>query len=172
MKLELKTIKFYEKMSEETNCFQAKLYINGKYCADVKNDGKGGCTDIRVVYSENQDKFMANKKAVADAEAYCKTLPKEKIGSIEFQPDLESIVDGLFEEFLKAKGDMKFNKHMEQGILYGSKEAYQMIFWKNITLSGMLQNPTGLLRIKQIVKDLKAKGETILNTNLPDEVLN
>jgi hypothetical protein len=35
----------------------------------------------------------------------------------------------------------------------------------------MLNNPTGKARLIQVVKDLKAKGETILNTNLPDEVM-
>ncbi len=32
-------------MSEETNCFVADLYINGKKIGYVKNDGRGGCTD-------------------------------------------------------------------------------------------------------------------------------
>ena len=72
MKLELKNIKFYESMSEETNCFQADLFINGKKIADVKNQGQGGPTDYRVLDFKNQ-------QILRDAEAFCLTFPKEKI---------------------------------------------------------------------------------------------
>lgn len=46
MKLTLKKIKFYDELSEETNCFTADLYADGKKVATVKNDGRGGSTDV------------------------------------------------------------------------------------------------------------------------------
>jgi hypothetical protein len=46
-----------------------------------------------------------------------------------------------------------------------------MISWKNSTLTAQLQTSSGLGRVKQIVLELKAKGETVLNTNLPNEIL-
>jgi hypothetical protein len=42
MKLELKNIKHSEFASEETHCYQATLYVDGKKMAEVKNDGQGG----------------------------------------------------------------------------------------------------------------------------------
>ena len=46
MKLQLKKIKIYDDMSEETICFTAELYADGKKVATVKNDGRGGSTDV------------------------------------------------------------------------------------------------------------------------------
>ena len=43
IKVELKAIKFHEDMSEETNCFSANIYLNGKKVGSVKNQGHGGC---------------------------------------------------------------------------------------------------------------------------------
>ena len=41
MKLELKNLKHAEFASQETNCFEAKLYINGVFSATLTNDGHG-----------------------------------------------------------------------------------------------------------------------------------
>ena len=43
MKLELKNIKHTAWASEETHCYQASLYVDGKPFAIVSNDGRGGC---------------------------------------------------------------------------------------------------------------------------------
>jgi len=43
MKLELKNISYYERGSEETPCYDATVYINGKKAIDVSNNGQGGC---------------------------------------------------------------------------------------------------------------------------------
>ena len=41
-KIELKNIKYAEFSSEETNCYTATLYVNGKRFAIVSNEGRGG----------------------------------------------------------------------------------------------------------------------------------
>jgi hypothetical protein len=43
MKIELRKISFNERMSEETNCYAADLYVDGKKVGEVGNDGHGGC---------------------------------------------------------------------------------------------------------------------------------
>jgi hypothetical protein len=40
--IELKAIKYAEFASEETHCFEANIYINGKLYCHVDNDGRGG----------------------------------------------------------------------------------------------------------------------------------
>jgi hypothetical protein len=166
MKIDLKAIKFYESMSEETNCFQGKLYINGKYVADVKNDGHGGNTDIYPIDN-------LTRQITAEAEKYLSHQPKKKCDTYDFEyiRTLESEVDDLFGDWLKAKEDKKFEKQMDKGILYGTKYNYQMTYWKNMSITAMINNPTGKARLIQVVKDLKAKGETILNTNLPPDIM-
>jgi hypothetical protein len=166
MKFELKAIKFIEEMSEETNCFYGKLYINKKFVADVRNDGQGGDTEICQV-----NKLTGS--IIAEAEKYLSHQPKKKGDFFDFEyiRTVESEVDDLFADWLKAKEDKKFAKQMDKGILYGTKYNYQMTYWKNMSITAMLNNPINKARLIQVVKDLKAKGETILNTNLPDDVM-
>jgi len=40
--IEMKAIKYSEFASEETHCYQAKIYMNGKAWIQVDNDGRGG----------------------------------------------------------------------------------------------------------------------------------
>jgi hypothetical protein len=169
MKLELKNIKFYESMSEETNCFQADLFINGKKIASVKNQGHGGPTDYHVLDFKNQ-------QILRDAEQFCLSLPKEKIDGMmsdfEFQPTLESRIDDLFEAWLKVKAENKMLKHMEKGLLYGKNinMSYTICTW-NVPLKAMLMTANGREVIKQKIIKIKEQGLIVLNTNIPKELL-
>ena len=42
MKLEMKNVKVYDSMSEETICFEGNLYADGRKVGRVENSGKGG----------------------------------------------------------------------------------------------------------------------------------
>lgn len=43
MNIELRSISHNERLSEETNAYSAKLFVDGKHFADVSNHGTGGC---------------------------------------------------------------------------------------------------------------------------------
>ena len=43
MKIELKNIKYSDFASQETYCYEASLYVDGKKVGTVSNDGHGGC---------------------------------------------------------------------------------------------------------------------------------
>ena len=43
MVLELKNLKVHNDMSEETVCFSASIYWNGKRIGVARNEGRGGC---------------------------------------------------------------------------------------------------------------------------------
>lgn len=45
-KVELKKVQFSERMSEETYCFSADIYFNGKNIGYCENRGHGGSTDV------------------------------------------------------------------------------------------------------------------------------
>ena len=169
MKLELKNIKFYESMSEETNCFQANLFINGKKIADVRNQGQGGPTDYHVLDFKNQ-------QILRDAEAFCLSLPKEKIegmmSDFEFQPTLESRIDDLLEAWLKVKAEKKMEKQMEKGLLYGKNinMSYTISTW-NVPLKAMLMTANGREVIRQKIIKVKQEGFIVFNTNIPKDLL-
>ncbi len=158
MKIELKSIKFIEAMSEETNAFTANLHINGKKVGRCKNQGHGGCTDYDADSPED-------RPVIAEAEAYCKALPKIKWKDMEFDQSLESVIDQLLEDWLKAKQTKKFERKMKTCILVGVPDAssYGVYNFKQ-----PLSDVKGM-QLQNSINRIKARletGEAILNTNL------
>ena len=45
---ELKNLKIYESMSEETTCFSATLYLDGKKVGELANRGCGGAHEVHL----------------------------------------------------------------------------------------------------------------------------
>jgi hypothetical protein len=161
MKIELRKISFNERMSEETNCFVADLYINGKKVGYCKNEGHGGCTDYRG--NTKEDNVL-----IAEAEKYFKSLPKVKVEGLNFmlQPTLENAIDEQLEEYLKAKERKKFEKYMVDAILFGvpNGHSYTRIKFR-VPLSKI--NPLALQqKVNEIKKTECTNGVQILNTNL------
>ena len=158
MKIELKKIEFSERMSEETNCFVADLYINGRKAGYVKNDGHGGQTDYR-------GNSPADNDIIAQAEQYCKTLPDINYGTFTIKNSLEHTIDQLFEDWILAKERKKKEKKMRTCILVGVPDApvYSYYNFKR-PLSDV---PKAHLQMNvQRIKDKLKAGEAILNTNL------
>ena len=165
MKIELKKISFNEIMSEETNCFVADLYVDGKKIGYCKNDGHGGCTDI---HGNRKDDF----EVIAKANEYCKTLPKEVMFGREFEQTLEDVIDNLLFEYLKAKDKAKAEKKMLKqqltGILFGvpNGDSYSYINYKQslaVFKKESLQKAVTNVRTKYCTD-----GVEILNTNLKE----
>ena len=73
MKLELKNIKHTEWASEETHCYQASLYVDGKPFAIVSNDGRGGC-DRDYAHPKFKGDYFDMFRSV---EAHFKSLPND-----------------------------------------------------------------------------------------------
>ena len=171
MKIELKKISFYEKMSEETNCFRAEVYINGKNVGYAKNDGQGGCT---WVYPDNQ----AGQKLVDEAEAYFKSLPptKHTIGdsTVFLNPSLDGHIDELLEEHLRKKDEIKFKKKMEKdmltGLLIGTATSYKKYTWGKFTIAAVLMHQNGKETLRNAIKKYSVDGNRVLNTNIPKEL--
>lgn len=57
MKVELKNIKLMPSLSDETECFSATIYINGKKAGTVKNRGQGGEHEYAFENAEVEEKF-------------------------------------------------------------------------------------------------------------------
>ena len=75
MKLSLKNIKHTAWASEETHCYQASLYVDGKPVATVSNDGRGGADR----YYDHPKCVFSGRSAWCDkmqeVHEYFKTLP-------------------------------------------------------------------------------------------------
>tara|TARA_Y100000385_G_scaffold159310_1_gene165236 strand:- start:35 stop:595 length:561 start_codon:yes stop_codon:yes gene_type:complete len=55
--IEMKAIKYSEFASEETNCYQAKIYLNGKAWIEVDNDGRGGADRQSPINMNKADRW-------------------------------------------------------------------------------------------------------------------
>ena len=58
--LEVKNISHYARGSEETPCYNATVYINGKRSIEVSNDGRGGC-DMQHAYPSIEERCLVQQ---------------------------------------------------------------------------------------------------------------
>lgn len=168
MKIELKNVKFSEFASEETNCFAADLYVDGKKIGFCKNDGHGGNTWVHNLDMNTVNKFR-------EVEEYCKTLPPIVYGGFSIPSSLENVVDNLFEEWLEEKNKKKMQKKLEKSMLKGIciEDGNGFILatfkfgGKVVPLADGFRVQPILEHIKEFCITEKKKGKKILNTNLP-----
>lgn len=161
---EIKNFKYLESRSEETYCFSAVLYVNGKKVANCGNSGQGGSTDV---YFLPQYKEMER-----DIKDFLKSLPKIKYESCEFDRTLEYIVDELVEELLNAKELKKLMKKTGQYLIFHNpKGTYHQIGWKKYRVDELLEIPSGRDILKKTIANNIAKGNILINENIPSELL-
>lgn len=141
MKIELRNIKYSDFASEETACYQATIYIDGKKVGEVSNSGKGGCDNIYPYEVEN----MINR--------YAKTLPVRKLGIIdpktgkelECDQTAETIFGELLDDFLYTK-DLK--KALKSKILFlRDQKVYETKRLDANGMKAMLEAPNLLARL-------------------------
>jgi hypothetical protein len=164
MKIELKKISFNERMSEETNCFVADLYINGKKVGYCKNSGHGGCTDYHGDSPEHN-------QIIREAENYFMGLPKVKSEeyNFEYQPTLESAIDEELEKYLKDREEKKMSKLFITAVVIGIPNGYNCRYYKfKRPLSEVPVLQLKVLVARILNKELK-ENEQILNTNFKVE---
>jgi hypothetical protein len=177
MKIELKNIKHSEWGSEETNCFQANIYLNGKLVGYCDNNGKGESTSYNRVPN-------VDYKVIQEMEDYCKGLPPIEYDShlrqgekFTIKMTLEHYLDDLLCKYLDAKNKAKFDKKMAKemlkGILIGNDKEYRTISFK-LPLQEMWENyPDHFkLTLKNKLEKYKEQGYRLLNTNIPQQFLN
>lgn len=165
-KFEIKNFKYMESLSEETYCFSAILYANGKNLADCSNNGHGGSTDIRF--------FPPNRQMEREIEDFLKTQPPIKYESCNFEMDmtLEYIVDELVVELLKAKDLKKLRKQTSKYLVFlNPKGTYYPIGWKKYKVDELLKTRSGQDMLKKTIAIHVAKGNILINENIPADLL-
>lgn len=162
MKIELKSVKIFLAMSEETTAFVADVFVNGVKAAYAKNEGRGGGSYYHA--------YEGKRELVAQAEKYCLTLPEIDYGSFKIAMDLENFIDKAIEDELIAKDkkalEKKLAKKMTTCLLYGNPDftgSYMEVNFR-IPLANI-----PLARLQETVNIHKAKmkeGQVFWNTNL------
>lgn len=85
MQCEVRNVKIHKKLSEETTCFTATLYIDGQKAADVSNRGNGGCHLYHWFNHELETPFKE----------YAKSLPPIQCELGPLAMDMDGYVDEL-----------------------------------------------------------------------------
>ena len=157
MKIELKNIKHSEFASQETNCYQATIYIDGKRVGTVENAGHGGCDNVYPYQVAQQ------------IDAYAKTLPKTVCSFIdpetgkpaEMEQDHETIFGDILTSWLMSK-DLK--RLMSKRIVFVKEDG-------NVYETKALKADQLKLNLNQSRLPEMLKAKTILNLLPFDQAL-
>lgn len=68
--IELKNVKYHDDMSQETPCFSATLYVDGKRAAIVRNEGMGGCCFYDGIDPSFDERALNEKVAAETGETF------------------------------------------------------------------------------------------------------
>jgi hypothetical protein len=124
MKIELKNVKHSEFASQETDCFQASIYVDGKKRGMAENGGYGGCT------------MISPNELAREIQAYAITLPphESKYGTIPM--DAEMLIGDLLTDHLIAR-DLK--RAMAKKVLFVKDDGH--LYESKITIPIDLSTP-------------------------------
>ena len=139
MKLELKAIKHTEWASEETHCYQASLFVDGKPVAIVSNDGHGGC-DRDYEHPKFKGDYGDYRVTMKAIDEYFKSLPLEDSGLTNSdgtpwmsQPNLEGWCGDQVNEWLSTK---ELKRKLKSHVVYqlkGTGALYQTKYHPTVT---------------------------------------
>lgn len=162
MKIEVKNIKINLTFSQETIMFMANVYINGKKTFYCQNEGFGGSTSIHGFDGWNEQTYQ-------EANEYLK--PQGFDSLVDYVDD---IIYKEADRKEKEKYDKRMAKEMSKGLIISKNnlQNYQIVSWRNKSLSEVLQTQSGCQAVMREVAKVKAEGYTIYNTNLPQYILN
>lgn len=139
MKIELKKLKVFEEGSEETYCFTADVWIDGRYQGSARNDGRGGShiispPSLEAMLNEWGKKLPPYDLGIPSHEDPTKPMMVDQ--------DAESLINELVEDFLHTK-DLK--KLFRTKILFTRRGEHGLF---NVKPNGkpeiVLQNPRAI----------------------------
>jgi hypothetical protein len=132
MNVELKKVKYHESMSDETNCFEAEIWVDGKKLADVQNHGQGGENEYHPVGGYSNPGWYSFLE-------YCKAQPHE----YDFELT-DQYVDTLFSKWLEKDNERRAQTQVKR-------------WCKNQTVYRLKGDEPGTWRTVKHVYDAKVK---------------
>ena len=148
MKVEIKNLKYAEWASQETNCFDASVYIDGKRVGTVRNDGSGG------------PNFYHPHSVEQTLQKYAATLPPTVViydnGNGEERGEMPLVADDIIHELLM--------EHLYQGDLKRNFKSYILFVRDNKVMSTKKLTPAQLISwLAHPELPAKLKSDKILN---------
>ena len=128
-KLELKNIKYFASGSEETPCYNANIFINGKKAIHVSNHGYGACDDHYpfkpFTYKDvkNLEKYLAKLEDddFEPIDSWCHDRLYDHLDQKKLKKDMKTKFicinidkNELYAYEKKGHSDLAFQKHMDK----------------------------------------------------------
>jgi hypothetical protein len=153
-KIELKNIKYAAFASEETNCYSATLYVDGKKWGEVSNDGHGGADmfhgvvgkgweDIRKLDERlkvENPKVPSNFADCPDFDANLELLCGEIVDAWLVERDMKNALKKkvlFYKEAPKAKGAPLYEAPLKGRTFEQVRSAYEAKFPGAIILNAL-----------------------------------
>lgn len=95
--IELRSVHYSERFSEETACFDAVIWIDGTRAGRVRNDGRGGCHFYEPY--DLQDRLEAHAKTQPPVETQMDD-PQNPGQKRKFDMDADLLISGLLDDWL------------------------------------------------------------------------
>lgn len=158
MKIEIKNFKYSDFASEETHCFEATVYVNGKRKFQASNDGHGGCNSYYPL--NGKDNWKEVDALVVSINGWLKDQGPVK-SSISQDPAflLYKDLDWVISDLVTAKLYEKDAKRITKKIAFFDGE--------NIRVYAAKFKPTED-NLNQVRDILRERGHVLLN-DLPIE---
>ncbi len=147
MEITLKNISHNERLSEETNCFSATIYTDGKKAGEASNHGHGGPTTIHPPELEQK------------INTYAKTLPPVEVQGMILEMDAELLIGDLLTAYLTRRDMLKAFRTRLLFTKAGRPEIYEATL-DAATMAKVRENPVRMLERLKVDKILNFLPET------------
>lgn len=102
MKVELKKLQIVNRLSQETICFAADVFVNGRKAGTAENAGHGGNTTV----------WFMDKAVAASVDAHAKSLLPAEMKEYKFLNPTEWLIDDLVHKHFEAKELLRVAKRV------------------------------------------------------------
>ena len=162
-KIVLKNAKYFE--GHDGPGLNADLFWGTEQIAFVVDLANGGEIEVRPINGYNNPSFIQIEKWVKEQDPI-----KEKSGGQEWEYayTFENLINLLAEDLEIERAKKSVQKKMRRFLMFGTILEYRQIQWKSQTFEEIILNMPHLIREK--CKDAALKGETLLNTNVPEDL--
>jgi hypothetical protein len=165
--IELKKFHYAAFASEDSSCYDAEVWVNGKRAFTAHNSGTGGPDDYRPIYirtepstspvksGEGTYDHASKEAAMKILEEYAASLPAEKVDwgngtFFDHQPDVESLIGDALAAKLVEK---EVNKAMKcitnkTKLTFVDGEKVHFLFYKPLRSMTDAEMERGIAKIK------------------------
>lgn len=157
----LKNIKTCDFMSEETVCFEANLYCDGKLLARVSNDGHGGQTNDYITAKDREWALKVEADVRKEVWLVCQTgdIIYHNLGTVA--DEIQVLIERNKEISRLQKNKLVLDKADGSG-------------WQFYTLKLSVDVATAVEmspeKLTELIAKYQSEGWVVVNTNIPDSI--